>query len=722
MTDPLPAQPPRKPDASPSEPTPPAADRPSRSGAEGWRRWLGPAATAALALLPVLLVARVYYWPAVVLGPEYLPYREDLAFEGYKLTRAGEVRGAWWRVGTDPLAGAPYDPATAPHPGTFEGVDLMALSGLTSRVLSPRVNLHFWQAAVLCVNGWIVAWLVRGLTGSALWAAVAVVMVMLNFPVSGRMWGHLQLLRLGWCILPVWTFHRIIEAPSARTGAALGLACALLLQGSFYPAFFLMIVLAPWWLALAFAGRLGARHWTAAAVAAAVFLPLAAATVWPVFMHSAGNAAAQENFFLRRRSDLWHFGAELWQYLVPPDAPLWRSLAESSRRLNTFEGEAYPGRVALIGAFAFLLARLRGVDPCPAAPRWLDRCFLMVAVMIILSLIGGPGVLIYDAVPMFRTYGRAGLVALALLCVAAPVTLHGLLARLPATRWGTGVRWAATAAVFAVALHDARLAGLSFSVSEPRPYPAWVEWLAAQPPEVSLIVLPSQKPRHDSYAEWSWEGLYFRPIHNHRTMNGGDWYALHRDLMGRGCALDTLNATGLEFLVSRGYVALAVSDEFLANHEWMPKHPALEPLTTLGQGWNVYRIRPDRVAPVAENMTDGFYGREEDGKAHVWRWCRRTGTLELENRTATAKTVRIATILRTATPQTTRLTVRLGEGDAAPRDVLDIGPTGTEYARTLVLPPGVSRVWFSTEGTPPVVNGSEIAFGILNFRMEVLPP
>jgi hypothetical protein len=674
------------------------------------------------------LVAVFYYGPALVGGADYLPVFNDLSFEGYKLARSAELRGAWWKMAADPTVGAPYDPATAAHPGVFEGVDMMLLSSLTARVLPPRVNLHVWQAAVLCVNAWVVAWLVRRATGSALWASLGIVLVTFNVAVGFRMGGHLQLLRLGWYVLPVWAFHRLLEAPSWRTGAALGAASALLLQGSFYPAFLIAAALTPWWTALAAGGRLSGRHWAAAGVAAAVFLPSAAATVWPVLTVSAGNELSQAVFFLRNRDDLWGCGAELWQYVIPYESDLWRALLRASRKDSAawWEGETPLGLTVLLAAAVYGVARIRGVELAPAAPRWLGRCYLAAALMIALSLSGGPSVLLYEAAPMFRCYGRTGLVALALLCVAAPITLHGLLSRLPQTPTGRRLRTAATAAVFAVALYEAA-SQRTFILTRPQPDPAWVAWLADQPAEVSLIAMPSLKPGLAPQSEWNWGGVYYGLIHRHRTMNGGDWLTLHRDLEWRGCTPLRLNAEGVDFLASRGYVAFAATAEYLLLNPSMAGHPALETVATLGDGWYILRIHPERLDRVAACLGEGFHPRQEDG-THHGKWCRSRGVLELENRTPSPRTVRVAMTIRAPT-ETRRVELRLGGTGIT--DAVDAGPGGVSYDRTLVLPPGTSRVVLTCEGTEAVVSvprvgesGTEerpAAFGVWDLRLTELP-
>ena len=64
--------------------------------------------------------------------------------------------------------------------------------------------------------------------------ALGVVLVTWNFSTAFRLQGHAHLFKYGWTVLAVAAFSRYLDRPTIRCGLVLGLAMALVLQGSFY--------------------------------------------------------------------------------------------------------------------------------------------------------------------------------------------------------------------------------------------------------------------------------------------------------------------------------------------------------------------------------------------------------------------------------------------------------------------------------------------------------
>jgi hypothetical protein len=597
--------------------------------------WLG---RAGLAFLPVLLALTFYYRPLLEEGFATLPAGGDSDFYIYQTARMGDLGGRWWKLGDDELVGRPYPTWVARHPGLYEGLDLLLVSSVTARFLDPVTNYHFLILLVLAVNGWVAGWMALRLTRSYAWAALAVVLITLNMPTNMRMAGHLHLFKYGWVLLAVWAFFRYLDAPSPRRGVLLGLAVVWVLLSSFYFGFLLALVLGVWWLGYLVAGRLTRRHVLATVAAGATCAALAAALTFPIWTKSrAAGAAERENYFQRNREQLTVFSSDPWQYFVPPrwghSKELLRpGIADGVTDLN--EGWNYPGCVVLLAVGAYVVTRLRGVVLRVTDPRLLDRLVGLSAVCVVLSLTGGPAVLVYDVVPFFRAYGRAGLFALALWCVAAPAVLCGLtrqcswllsrgarrlaqgwpwlllrvgwVSRLPQSLRRLAHQWpwlllrgAIVAGALALALFEGnQYRDHPYLWRRTEPDPAWVGWLARQPADVRLAAFPF-------YGEDNqWYPFYLRLRHRHATLNGCELDPLRADLGKYGATLEKMTPEGLQFIASLGYNALAFDQQYLQAHGWIRRLPWLEPVDLPGD-WSVYRVLADKlpsVEPASEDL------------------------------------------------------------------------------------------------------------------------
>ena len=369
------------------------------------------------------------------------PVSGDAAFYSYQFARMGELGGRWWRLGQDELVGAPYQPEFGKHPGVFEGVDLLMVSTLTSRWLDPVVNYHALMILVLAVNGWVVGGFVRKLTGSWAWAALGVILVTWNFSTAFRLQGHAHLFKYGWTVLAVAAFSRYLDRPTIRRGIVLGLAMALMLQGSFYLGAFLGMACGVWWLGCLAAGNLSRKHLSAAVAALACFAVLGLALTFPVWSPSRTRLLT-DAYGGHGRIDAWKFSAELWQYVLPPDSRFATSYVEEfdarfHAERQMMEGWHYPGLAVLLAIATYLVFRLRGRTLPVADPNLLDRFMGLAGILVLFSLAGGPSFFLASGIGCFRAYGRAGLLALALWCVAAPVILQAAL-RSPPGQVGSG--------------------------------------------------------------------------------------------------------------------------------------------------------------------------------------------------------------------------------------------------------------------------------------------
>jgi hypothetical protein len=223
----------------------------------------------------------VAYYPAQLAGARLRHPDGDAAFYAYQLIHAAEEHGRWWRVGSDERLGHPYPSDFAKHPGLYEGVELMLLAAASGGIFGATATYHLAVLLALAANGWVAAWIVLRRTRSVWWAAAAATLITLNQSVAMRILGPLHLFKFCWSLLAVWVFVAYLEKPGWRRGLFLGASLALVLQGSFYLGFFVLIGLGFWYLVEWLAGRLPKGHLGWAAWTAGVFVFLGGGALFP---------------------------------------------------------------------------------------------------------------------------------------------------------------------------------------------------------------------------------------------------------------------------------------------------------------------------------------------------------------------------------------------------------------------------------------------------------
>ncbi|AGA28905.1 hypothetical protein [Singulisphaera acidiphila] len=561
-----------------------------------------------LAALPIVVALAVYYLPA---GPESAAWQlqGDQVFYEYQMSRVAELGGRFWKIPDDPLLGWPYQSEIAKYPHLLEGFDLLLIATISALVLDPAANYHFLVLSAIAINGWIAGGLTLRLTRSYLWAAASIVLITLNGQVAGRMRGHLHLFKFGWFLLATWTFWRFLEAPSWRRGAALGVAVALVLQGSFYFGYFVALTFGVWWLGCLVAGRFDRRHVAATAAALAAFVPLAAALIYPALTVTKSYLLA-DVYARRPLKDTWLFSSDLWQYFVPHTSS-WAQQYIAAIGVKPpslySEGWNYPGLAVLAGVAIYAIARLRGKRLCEAQG-FLDLAMGQIALLVGLSLVGGPSFFLYRFVPSIRAYGRAGELVLGLGCVTSPLIFHSL-AGLLRPRW---LRAAVVAGGLALVANDASYTHslVVWGERTADKTPAWVDWLAKQPPQVRLAAF---SPIDNDY----WFGMAsYRMRHQHQTLNGCDWELLNGDLKLLGASYNEMNQEGLKFIASLGYETLAFHRDYLRTHPWIGTLPWLERQANLGD-WQVFRTGAGAPRFPADSLRRVLVGQDREAPPAV---------------------------------------------------------------------------------------------------------
>ncbi len=534
-------------------------------------------------VLPLVLSIVGYDRPALIGDP---------LFYGYQLKRAGELNGRWWKVGQDPLLGQPYQNEIAKHAGLYEGVDLMLASAWPSHYLDATQAYYFAAYLALAFNGWVAGALAFRFTRSLLWTAVAIVLITWNAATVDRMVYHLHLIKYGWALLAVWAFFDYLKKPDLRRGAWLGVLVALVLQGSFYFGYFLLLALGTWWVGCLIARKLTRAHLAPTCLAGLIFAIGGFALTFPVWTIARSNFFA-DDYFHRPWIDTWVYGAELWQYFTPQRSPLGLAFIAQvgAKPLVTYsEGWNFPGYTILFAVGSYLFARLRGWKLWPANAPFINLLLGLMGVFVLLSLAGGPSFFLFEvpALSCFRSYGRTGLLALAAGCVAAPLILQGLIAALRPR----GLKAAALAAVLALIACDARHALMLPDRALARyrqigadSFPEWVEWLRRQPGSVQLAAFSPSTPEAP-ITWWGFDSLRYRLRHGHATLNGCEFRLLEGDLRLVGASYDHMNAAGLRLIVGLGYEALAFDESYLKANPWIASLPWLDWVEQRG-GWRI---------------------------------------------------------------------------------------------------------------------------------------
>jgi hypothetical protein len=535
-----------------------------------------------LAPLPLLLLFGFFYGPVLHRGRP-LGLSLDSRYFEYQVARVADLEGRWWKLATDEPVGRPYPSAMARLPQLYEGVDLFAINTLLARVLrtTPETNYYLLVGLVVCLNGWVAAWVAWRMTHSVACAALATALIILNGPTAVRMGAHLHYFKHAWSLLALLAFCRYLDRPTQWSGLLLAAAALLVLEGCFYMGYFAAVVFGTWWLAALVAGRIGRRHILPTVVAVAVLAILVPAFTFPVWTVARNNPLSAD-LFHRDLRDTWVYGSQVWHYLVSHQWSIAKTF-DPLQKQWPLEGWNYPGIAMLGAALAYVVCRLRRIPLAPGHERLLDRGFGVVAGLVVLSLAGGVSTILILIEPNFRAYGRAGVMAIGIWAVMAAVVIHGLVLRVRSRT----LRWALSLAIVGIVAYDGHIAAAEF---EPNagPMPAWVGWLARQPADVHAAPFPENLP--DS---WNWDYAFYHQLHHHETLLGAETNILAEDLALVGANRSLMNPRALELAISFGYDTLIFDPAYLRTNPWVTGVPWLYPVETLEDGWVVYRAGGD---------------------------------------------------------------------------------------------------------------------------------
>ncbi len=280
--------------------------------------------------------------------------------------------------------------------------------------------------AASLVTTWL---LVRRLSGDAA-AAVVPALLFAFCPFLFTHTAHIQLLMCAGIPLSMLMLHRLVDAPSAGRGIALGAALAAQgLSCAYYGIFAgLMVGYAALFYAVSRRLARSARYWMAIAIAAGTSIAL----VLPFFLPYV--RLQQEEGFSRSLDDARMYSAILRSYLAS-GATLHRWMLPL---IGTWNHEAlFPGFVAVALGLGGLTVAWRSRAGGRREVALLYGSLGLLSLWASLGPRAGLYTLLFHAVPVFsflRAPGRAGLVVALTLAVMAGFAIERIRARAPRRR------------------------------------------------------------------------------------------------------------------------------------------------------------------------------------------------------------------------------------------------------------------------------------------------
>lgn len=317
------------------------------------------------------------------------------------------------------------------------------------------------------------AWLLAGrLSGSR--SAAMVAGVVYGFcPYFFAHSSHIQLLMGGGIPLALLMLHRLVDAPSPRKGAVLGLVLAVQALACAYYGILagLMVGYATIFLGVSRGLWRQPRYWAAIGIGAAV----AVACVVPFFIPF---LEIQEGGFYRTLDESRRYSANLASYLASP-AHGHRWLLEIGARAGRWREVLFPGFVALALGVAGLVAGWRAGRTETSGRRERETVLLYGSLgLLVMWASFGPAAglytMLFKAVPLFsflRAPSRFG--------VVVPLVL-GLMASLALAR--VAGRRRVLAACAAAGLAAAEVNVLPYPWTQAAPLPTPYKMLAGLPP------------------------------------------------------------------------------------------------------------------------------------------------------------------------------------------------------------------------------------------------
>jgi hypothetical protein len=505
---------------------------------------------------------------------------------------------------------------------------------------------------------------------------------------------HPHIAQTQWLPLYLLALWRCVDRPSPVAVGFLGVAAMLVTLSNFYAGLIAAVItpvaLAAYWL---LTPRTDATPLRRLGISAGSLVFIAAsglAYVW----YAADPVLLDRASFSFPRVDLFRYSATWWSYLVPPVAhPLLGATAQgiwkaADVRLGLLEQQVSVGwAVVALGVIAIYRWRVPhagdGHPPavsrvpilvvialaalvCSLSPEWTIGTFTFVR----------PSALLYDALPMFRSYARFGVVVQLMAVLLAGIGLDV-------------VRRAAT--------RRARMAGLVLVVFAAGEY-------AVTPSTLSRDVLPTSAHRWVTRQPDRLRVLDCAPLAPDSASI--QWLTARQVSPLTAPVTDCLEPELPRKLAAAGYTHLLVRGD-TAEGRWFVGRRAPEGLAIAATADDGQVFAVTARAPAVYTATvRGFFPREHDPE-WTWRWIGEGATWTIVN-TQAEPIVAILGIELSAFHHTRRIELRL---DGRPVQTFVVEPPRRMYRTDpLVLAPGGHELAFQPV-EPPTVAGEAIGNG-----------
>ncbi len=404
--------------------------------------------------------------------------------------------------------------------------------------------------------------------------------------------------------------------------------------------------------------------------------------------YAARAVVVNRTAFAFARADLFRYSAKWWGYLIPPvEHPL---LGASVHRFWTAAGiheglleqqVSLGWGIVALGVIAVYRWLIPGRDVRQPASLARVPVLVIVAVFaLVCSLspertIGGftfvrPSALLYQVVPMFRSYARFGVVVQLMAALLAGIGVDRL------RRAGT-----TRAEIVCVAL-------VALAAGE---YAVW-------PPALWRDVLPTTAHRWVAQQGDSVRALDCTPLN--QESESIRWLTGDRVMLLEGPTSDCAEPNFSQKLAATGYTHLLVR-QHTADGQWLAKHlprDGLQVAASFDDG-RVFTVVARAPAIYTATMT-GFFPREHNAE-WTWRWMGKDAACTIMN-TSAQPIVTTLDIELSAFARARRMELRLDGRDLQtlvvepPRRIYQIGP--------LSVTPGGHELVFHPAEAPTVAN------------------
>lgn len=502
---------------------------------------------------------------------------------------------------------------------------------------------------------------------------------------------HPHVAQTQWLPLYLLALWRCVDRPSPPAVALLAAATATVVLSNFYggliAAVMTPVALVAYWALTRDAHPRPVRR--LAITAGSLALIAAAGLAYVTF--AAGPVLASPADFAFPRDDLFRYSAKWWGYLVPPVAhPLVGAMAHrlwdaAGVREGLLEHQVSLGwGIVALGIVAVLRWPARGGmrddNRHQAALVYVPALAIVAAVALLCSLspertVGGltfvrPSALLYDVVPMFRSYARFGVLVQLMAALLAGIGVDAL-------------RRAGWRGAHAASLALVALAAAEYAVS---PRDLWRHvlptaahsWVLDLPGDVRVLDC-TPADREGAAVDWLTRGRI--------TLLGGQTSdCTEPGLPGKLAAL--------------GFTHLLVRSGTVAAH-WFERHADREGLrvaATFDDGL-VFAVTA-RVPSVYTAAVSGFSPREHD-REWTWRWMGREGVWTVVN-TTTRPVVSSLSVELSAFHHARVLEVLL-DGALVQRIVVD-PPRRTHQVGPFTVSPGSHEMRFRPAEPPTIAH------------------